>query len=348
MFQFPRASYVDYLMECCISKEQFWFRQNVSADESGISMAVGTKYFISNITLLHSTPPKKLFITTKNSSCVKLLSGEAFYSKSKLEIIPIDFSQRFFRDISFFGGVIMNCCIALFMTESSTISKDVDVISVRIFAVEETSRVGIYLTYFAPACIIQKLSWLQFGAVISIEYPEVRRYDDIHDIIEIGKGDRTSIKQCQSDAFVPVEVMNDECARFSSIIESKLSYNSIIRPGAIETCARQILKGAFIIVPIELLHLSKEEVELTAVSADGNEFILLVNLKDHISFLTNQHDQRHLCPKPQSFSDFEKVVRCSMLYQESMTAVWTSATFTDAHHGDFSIAFRVIQLMHIV
>jgi hypothetical protein len=266
------------------------------------------------------------------------LSPKKNHNSFEISVLSsIDLSQRFIKNQLDFSEVNIFCTIVLFENNHiSTIAENFEIVGVRLFGIEEKSRVGIYLTYNIPSCIIQKLNWLKKGSVIKIEYAEVRRYDRIHDIIEISKGDHTAIKKCQSESGIPSTVIDDESARFSAIVGCRSEYNSTICVGNLEYCERKAVLGVYLFIPtVQKLLNSTGYEEITAVCVDGDEIQFLVNLTEHHNFLSEQMDAKYSCPQQNVRYEFQKVVYCDVLYQESVRL--------DAE-GEYDVSFRIITI----
>ena len=113
------------------------------------------------------------------------------------------------------------------VVENMKISDQLSASELRLYCITK-EKIGIYLVCSLPSIVIGKLSWLNVGAPIFIQYGIVKGYDRMNDIFEVVRGDHTSITK-GSDGMtelVPLNMLQNEKRRFEAIMGAKKTYIS--------------------------------------------------------------------------------------------------------------------------
>merc|ERR1711871_79387 len=230
---FIRTDFHDILMQCCLSGELFWFRYSSHDD----MFAIKSEYFITNLNMLYSTTSMKLFTSGKSSTIE--ITREAVdvndanvnnHIAISLEAVSEEklFFERRHKEFTVCEVSSLQCVIVHYtVVENMKISEQLSASELRLYCITK-EKIGIYLVCSLPSIVIGKLSWLNVGAPIFIQYGIVKGYDRMNDIFEVVRGDHTSITK-GSDGMtelVPLNMLQNEKRRFEAIMGAKKTYIS--------------------------------------------------------------------------------------------------------------------------
>ena len=241
---FGRNEYVDVLMQCCISKVFFWFRQNSFEEDS---LVVGSHVLITNVNDLYYPSSIAMFGASKNSTIKQVRVNEDMSTDVTALMATTLFARRKTIEIRTQQEIYaITCSVVLYTVEQEDGDSENHLLKeLKVFCLAlQEPQVGLFLVCQLPSTVINRLDWLFQGACIEMNFPIIRAYDQQNDIFEVGRGDHSSIRKLSSVnasfTVIPPEILQEEQCRFEAIMRSEKYYRSVIHNGNLHECKRSL------------------------------------------------------------------------------------------------------------